>query len=159
MIFRSFSLRVKMLHWFETLNVLLQMIRYWIFFNFILFYWEIIIAKKNIVTFIIKAYGKQAAVVKKKSNPRPGKPTKLQTRFSRSGQVLGSQTRFQSSRVSGHSKLNPTRPNISPRIRCWRRWRYNWSSRELQFTTLEVRRICKGGQGSCEKDEESWGGL
>ena len=80
--------------------------------DFILCFNEIIIAKKNIVTFSIKAYGKQVVEKKKKknSNPRLEKPT----RFFGSGQVLGCQTRILSGRVSGHSKPNPTRPNISP---------------------------------------------
>ena len=50
--------------------------------DFILFFNEIIIAKKNIVTFSIKAYGKQVVEKKKKkkkkkSNPRPEKPTRF----------------------------------------------------------------------------------
>ena len=51
---------------------------------------------------------------KKKYNPRPGKPIQLQTQFFESGRVSGNQTRFLLGRVSGHSKPDPTRPNISP---------------------------------------------
>ena len=45
--------------------------------DFILFFNEIIIAKKNIVTFSIKAHGKQPVgkKKKKKSDPRPRRPT------------------------------------------------------------------------------------
>ena len=45
---------------------------------------------------------------KKMPNPRPEKPTRFQTRFSRSGRVSDSQTRFLLGRVSGHSKPDPT---------------------------------------------------
>ena len=77
--------------------------------DFILFFNEIIIAKKNIVTFSIKAYGKQVVEKKKKS------PTQdLKNRPDFLGRVSGCQTRILSGRVSGHSKPNPTRPNIRP---------------------------------------------
>ena len=49
-------------------------------------------------------------------DPRPGKPTRFQTRFFGSGRVSDRQTRFLSGRVSGHSKPDPNQPNISPRL-------------------------------------------
>ena len=51
---------------------------------------------------------------KKRPDPRPGKPTRFQTRFSGSGWISDRETRFLSDRVSGHCKPDPNRPNISP---------------------------------------------
>ena len=56
---------------------------------------------------------RQQTQKKKKKNPRPGKPTRFQTLFFGSGRVSDRQTRFLSGRVSGHSKPDPTQPNIS----------------------------------------------
>ena len=80
--------------------------------DFILFFNEIIIAKKNIVTFSIKAYGKQVVEKKKKKKKSPTQDLKNRPDFL--GRVSGCQTRILSGRVSGHRKPNPTQPNISP---------------------------------------------
>ena len=74
---------------------------------------EIEIWYRFIITFTIIVLKKKK---KKRSHPRPEKLTQLQTRLFGSSQVSGSQTRFLSSRVSGHNKPDPIRPNISPRF-------------------------------------------
>ena len=89
------------------------MIWYWIFF---FLKWEIIIAKKNIVTFSIKAPRKQAVEGEKKKKKSPTRDPENRPSFRPDflGQVGFQTAKLDFYRVRFRVTVNPTRTNISP---------------------------------------------
>ena len=90
--------------------------------DFILFFNEIIIAKKNIVTFSIKAPRKQAVEEKKKSPTRDSE-NRPSFRLDFSGQVEFQRAKPDFYRVRFRVTVNPTRPEpISVLCKSIRGW-------------------------------------